>query len=62
MRADSLAKKLEIRLVKEFWKDMKTMTSVKTSLPANIDGVSGLRKLLECGRNITVIYLTLFSI
>lgn len=59
MRADSLAKKLEIRLVKEFWKDMKTMTSVKTSLPAN--GVSGLRKLLECGRNITVIYLTLFS-
>lgn len=41
VRADSLTKILEVNSVNDFWKEIKRINSVKTSLPAKTGGVSG---------------------
>lgn len=41
VRADSLTKMLEVNSVNDFWKEIKRINSVKTSLPAKTGGVSG---------------------
>lgn len=45
MRADSLTKKLEVNSVNDFWKEIKRMNCVKTSLPAQTGGVSGSEEI-----------------
>ena len=50
MRADSLARKLQINNVNDFWKEIKTVNNSKVPLPSNIDGVSGLEEISQLWR------------
>ena len=36
--------------VNDFWKEIKTMNNCKTSLPSNIDGVSGPDEISQLWR------------
>ena len=47
MRADSLARKLQKNNLHDFWKEIKTLNNVKTSLPSNIDGVCGSEEIAQ---------------
>ena len=50
MRADSLARKLQNRGHKDFWKEVKSMSNSKTPLPTNIEGISGEERIVELWR------------
>lgn len=50
MRADSLAKKLQCNNHYEFWNEIRVMNNAKTSLPSNINGVSGSNEIAELWR------------
>ena len=50
MRSDSLAKKLQNNNPNDFWKQIKRMNNCKTSLPTNIDGVSGPENISQLWR------------
>lgn len=50
MRADSMARKLSCNNTCDFWKEVKTRTASKTSLPCAIDGTSGTDNILELWR------------
>ena len=41
LRSDSLARKLQLNSVNEFWKEIRVINNSKTPLPSSIDGVSG---------------------
>ena len=47
MRSDSLARKLQNNSPNDFWKEVRIMNNCKTSLPSNIDGVSGSEKISQ---------------
>lgn len=50
MRADSLARKLQVNNLTDFWKEVKVMNNSKTPLPADIEGVSSPGKIVEIWR------------
>uniref|UniRef100_A0A671UZC4 Reverse transcriptase domain-containing protein n=1 Tax=Sparus aurata TaxID=8175 RepID=A0A671UZC4_SPAAU len=47
MRADSLAHKLQNNSHNDFWKEVRMLNNCKTSLPSNIDGVSGADEISQ---------------
>ena len=51
MRSDSLARKLQNNNVNDFWKEIKTIGNTKTSIPSNIDGVSGMDEIAQLWKN-----------
>lgn len=47
MRSDSFARKLENNNPDDFWKEIRKMYNCKTSLPTNIDGISGSEEFTQ---------------
>ena len=47
MRADALAKKLHSNNYYDLWKEVKVLNNCKTSLPSDIEGVSGTENIAE---------------
>ena len=47
MRADSLAQNLQNNSHNDFWKEVRMMNNCKTSIPSNIDGVSGADEISQ---------------
>lgn len=50
MRSDSLASKLLSNNVVGFWKEVRSLSSVKASLPCTVDGITGSENIVECWR------------
>ncbi|KAM4570246.1 uncharacterized protein PAE49_009455 [Odontesthes bonariensis] len=47
MRADALANRLQNNDYSDFWKEVKALNNCKTSLPSDIEGVSGTDNIVE---------------
>ena len=50
MRANSMAKKLQINNVYEFWKEVKVVNNSKMPLPSSIDGITEPENIAELWR------------